>query len=110
MITVITTMQRPDTSSAWWFDALTTEAAIINDLITDPLMTSNTKVVSEDALTVTKTATFNTYTDYTAWIDKVLLADPELLIKRNLYIEANNQTLKIEESVDGNPPVIEKQL
>lgn len=112
MLTVTSTTTRPSTASAWWLDAPANAAArdIIINLQNDPLLLSTETVESADGLTLVKTFNFNSSIEYQNWISEIIEASPTIFTDRNQYITDNGQTLKVEESVDGGPAVIEKQI
>lgn len=112
MFTIISTMTRPSTASAWWLDtpSLVAQSNIVKELQNDPLVISMTQVESPDGLILTRSFDYNSYNDYQNWIAKVTERDQTVFAERNQYIVNNGHTLKIEESLDGGPTVIEKQL
>jgi hypothetical protein len=112
MFTVTSTMTRPSTSSPWWLDSpsLVNEGNVIREFQSDPLVLALSEVGSPDGLTLTRNFTYNSYNDYQNWISKVTEADPTIFANRNEYIVNNGHTLKIEESLDGGPKVVEKLL
>ena len=110
MLTVTATTTRPNTESPWFHDADTSAAAILETARKQSEVQSSSTSVSSDGLTFTGVLTFNNSDDYFAWTEKLRVADPLFLVKRNDHIVNNNQTLKIEEVTDGAPPVVEKLI
>jgi len=112
MITVTTTMTRPNTDSQWFMNADPALASIIAsskiELGSTILNTSTT--TSFDGLTLTGVLEFNNHDAYYAWTEKLRTADPLFLAKRNDYIVNNGHTLKIEESLDNGPAIVEKLI
>ena len=108
MITVTVTMTRPNTNSAWFLDVNQTEGAMMLNLQAEPEVLNISNVLSNEGLTSAGILEFNNYDAYYAWTEKLRTADPLFLAKRNDYIVNNGQTLKIEESLDAGPAVVEK--
>jgi hypothetical protein len=107
MFTITATTTRSSTSTPW-FNA-TPAGSIFTTLYQDPLITAY-QINGEDSLSRSLSLTFNSYDEYQSWLNKINEADGTLLLKRNDYIVANAMTLKIEESIDGGTPIIEKLL
>ena len=107
MFTVTSTTTRPDISVSWFTS--TSDGEVLTTLFSDTLVIEST-TNGEDSLTRITSLTFNSYDDYQSWITKVTEADATLLLKRNNHIVTNSMTLKVEESIDGGTPVIEKLI
>lgn len=105
MFTTTTTITRSNTSTPWFPD--TPDGAMLNSMLNDPLVVEQ-NITGSESLTRVLLLTFNSYDDYQSWINKIAETDNTFLVRRNDYIVANSMTLKIEESVDGGAPVIEK--
>ena len=110
MITVTATITRPSTASAWFLDTDPAADALHTNLRAEPEVLSSSTVQSDDGLTSTGILNFNNYDAYYAWTEKLRVADPLFLSKRNDYIVNNGHTLKIEEALDAGPAVVEKLL
>jgi hypothetical protein len=108
MITVTATMTRPNTDSPWFLAADPAMSAILVNLKSEPEVLSSSSSISFDGLTSTGILEFNSYDTYYAWTEKLRTADPLFLVKRNDYIVNNGHTLKIEESLDNGPAIVEK--
>lgn len=108
MFTVTSTITKPNTSISWFADTL--DGQVMQSLYEDSLILSKTMTISTDLLSKTTVLTFNSHETYQNWIAKVIEADPTLWIKRNNYCVANSMTLKVEESIDGGTPVVEKMI
>lgn len=107
MFTATTTITRPATTTPWFSE--TPDGSILVSMNNDPLVVAQT-VTGAESLTRVSSLTFNSYDDYQSWITKVTNADSTLWIKRNDYVVANSMTLKVEETVDGGAPVLEKMI
>lgn len=107
MFTVITTITRPTTSIPWFAD--TAEGSVLANMNNDPLVISQ-EVTGGDTLTKVYTSNYDSYESYQAWIAKISEVDATLFAKRNDYVVANEMTLKVEESLNGATPVVEKLL
>ena len=108
MFTVTSTTTRPSASISWFSD--TPDGQILQDIGHDALVINKTITISEDELTKVSVMSYNSYDDYHAWIAKVVQADNTSFLKRNDYIVANGMTLKIEESIDGSAPIIDRLI
>lgn len=107
MFTATTTITRPATTTPWFSE--TPDGSILVSMNNDPLVVAQT-VTGAESLTRVSSLTFNSYDDYQSWITKVTNADNTLWTKRNDYVVANSMTLKVEETVDGGAPVLEKMI
>ena len=108
MFTVTSTLTRPSASISWFSD--TPDGIALKESMTDPLILNKTITAGADNLSKVTAVSFNSYDDYQTWLGKVAQADSTSLLKRNNYIVANSMTLKVEESIDGGNPVIEKMI
>jgi len=110
MLRVTSTMTRPSSESAWFFEADIEVAKVLNNLKTASEIQNSSTSISNDSLTYIGIFEFNSYGDYYSWTEKIREADAMFLLKRNDYIVSNGHTLKIEESVDNDTLLVEKQL
>ena len=108
MFTVTSTLTRPSQLISWFSD--TPDGTALKESMADSLILNKTITVGADDLSKVTTITFNSYENYQNWISKIQQASSTLLLQRNNYIVANSMTLKIEESLDGGPIYVEKQL
>jgi len=108
MITVTATTTRPSTAIAWFLDTDPVAEALHTNLRLESEVLSSSTSQSNGGLTSIGILNFNSYDDYYAWTEKLRVADPLFLSKRNDYIVNNGLTLKIEESLDAGPTVVEK--
>jgi len=110
MITVTATTTRPSTAIAWFLDTDPVAEALHTNLRLESEVLNTSTTTSFDGLTLTGVLEFNNYDAYYAWIEKIKVADPLFLAKRNDYIVNNGHTLKIEESLDNGPAIVEKLI
>ena len=108
MFTVTSTLTRPSTSIGWFSE--TADGAVLQGFANDALIVDKAITFSEDGLTKVSTMTFNSYDDYHSWISKVVQSDNTTFLKRNDYVVANGMTLKVEESIDGSAPIIDRLI
>ena len=104
-IKVILTAKRPNTNAEFWWNA-TTDNARLADLQTIKecgiLNIQDTKELSEDGLTLTRTFTNVTHVTWGLFMD-IVLSQYELLMARREYFLSNNHTLsKVKINVDTN--------
>jgi hypothetical protein len=108
VLTVTSTTTRPNASINWFYD--TADGAVLQGFANDALIVDKAITLSEDGLTKVTTMTFNSYDDYHSWISKAVQSDNTIFLKRNDYVVANSMTLKVEESIDGSSPIIDRLI